>query len=48
MPVSMATASANYDTAVVFGRAARVTDEAEALEALRAITEHATPGQWAR
>lgn len=40
--------SANYDTAVVFGRAARVTDEAEAMEALRAITEHATPGQWAR
>jgi uncharacterized protein len=38
--------SANYRSAVVRGRARRVTDPGEHLEALRAVVEHLTPGQW--
>ncbi|MDL5155923.1 pyridoxamine 5'-phosphate oxidase family protein [Actinomycetospora termitidis] len=38
--------SANYRSAVVRGRARRVTDPAEQLRALEAIVEHLTPGQW--
>ena len=38
--------SANYRSAVVRGRARRVTDPDEALRALEAIVEHLTPGQW--
>ncbi len=39
--------SANYRSAVVRGRARRVTDPDEHLRALEAIVEHLTPGQWA-
>ena len=38
--------SANYRSAVVRGRARRVTDPEEQLAALRAVVEHLTPGQW--
>jgi len=38
--------SANYRSAVVRGRARRVTDPDEQLAALRAVVEHLTPGQW--
>jgi nitroimidazol reductase NimA-like FMN-containing flavoprotein (pyridoxamine 5'-phosphate oxidase superfamily) len=38
--------SANYRSAVVRGRARRVTDPDEQLRALRAVVEHLTPGQW--
>jgi uncharacterized protein len=38
--------SANYRSAVVRGRARRVTDPDEHLRALEAIVEHLTPGQW--
>jgi uncharacterized protein len=38
--------SLNYRSVVVFGTARRVTDEAEKLVALRAITEHVAPGRW--
>jgi uncharacterized protein len=38
--------SANYRSAVVRGRARRVTDPEEHLRALRAVVEHLTPGQW--
>jgi hypothetical protein len=38
--------SANYRSAVVRGRARRVTDPEEQLRALRAVVEHLTPGQW--
>jgi uncharacterized protein len=38
--------SANYRSAVVRGRARRVTDPEEHLDALRAVVEHLTPGQW--
>lgn len=38
--------SANYRSAVIRGRARRVTDPAEHDEALRAVVEHLTPGQW--
>src|SRR5215468_9490627 len=38
--------SMNYRSAVIFGTARLVTDDAERLEALRAITEHLIPGRW--
>jgi nitroimidazol reductase NimA-like FMN-containing flavoprotein (pyridoxamine 5'-phosphate oxidase superfamily) len=38
--------SLNYRSAVVFGRAERVTDDAEKRRALEAFVEHATPGRW--
>ena len=38
--------SMNYRSAVVHGRARRVTDDAERLAALRAVTEHVAPGSW--
>jgi uncharacterized protein len=38
--------SMNYRSAMVFGVARLVTDPAEQLLALRAITEHLVPGQW--
>jgi len=39
--------SMNYRSAVIFGTARLVTDEAERLDALRVITEHLIPGRWA-
>ena len=36
----------NYRSAVVHGRARLVTDDAERLAALRAVTEHVAPGSW--
>jgi uncharacterized protein len=39
--------SMNYRSAVVFGTARLVTEDAESLEALRVITEHLVPGRWA-
>jgi len=38
--------SMNYRSVVVFGRARLVTDPEEKLEALRAFTNHITPGRW--
>jgi nitroimidazol reductase NimA-like FMN-containing flavoprotein (pyridoxamine 5'-phosphate oxidase superfamily) len=38
--------SMNYRSAVVFGTARLVTDEAERLAALHAITEQLAPGRW--
>jgi uncharacterized protein len=38
--------SMNYRSAVVHGRARRVTDDTERLTGLRAITEHVAPGSW--
>jgi nitroimidazol reductase NimA-like FMN-containing flavoprotein (pyridoxamine 5'-phosphate oxidase superfamily) len=38
--------SMNYRSAVIFGPARMVTDEAERLAALEAITEHLIPGRW--
>ncbi|MEV0059131.1 pyridoxamine 5'-phosphate oxidase family protein [Nocardia sp. NPDC050718] len=40
--------SMNYRSAVIRGRAALVTDEAERDNALRVIVEHAAPGAWDR
>jgi uncharacterized protein len=39
--------SVNYRSAVVFGKGEVVTDAAEKLAALEAITEHILPGRWA-
>jgi nitroimidazol reductase NimA-like FMN-containing flavoprotein (pyridoxamine 5'-phosphate oxidase superfamily) len=39
--------SMNYRSAMIFGRARLVADEAERLSALRTIVEHIVPGQWA-
>jgi uncharacterized protein len=39
--------SMNYRSAVVFGVAAVVTDEEERWQALRVISDHLVPGQWA-
>ncbi len=39
--------SVNYRSAMVFGTARLVTDDAERIAALRAITEQLVPGQWA-
>jgi nitroimidazol reductase NimA-like FMN-containing flavoprotein (pyridoxamine 5'-phosphate oxidase superfamily) len=38
--------SMNYRSAVIFGTARLVTDEAERLAAIEAITEHLIPGRW--
>jgi len=38
--------SMNYRSAVIFGTARLVTDEAERLDALHAISEHLIPGRW--
>jgi uncharacterized protein len=38
--------SVNYRSAVVFGTARIVTDEAERLKGLRAVTEQLIPGRW--
>jgi uncharacterized protein len=38
--------SMNYRSAVMFGTARQVTDEAERLDALRAISEQLIPGSW--
>jgi nitroimidazol reductase NimA-like FMN-containing flavoprotein (pyridoxamine 5'-phosphate oxidase superfamily) len=39
--------SMNYRSAMIYGTARLLTEPAERLEALRVITEHLTPGQWA-
>jgi nitroimidazol reductase NimA-like FMN-containing flavoprotein (pyridoxamine 5'-phosphate oxidase superfamily) len=39
--------SVNYRSAVIFGTAAIVTDEAERADGLRLITDHLIPGRWA-
>jgi nitroimidazol reductase NimA-like FMN-containing flavoprotein (pyridoxamine 5'-phosphate oxidase superfamily) len=38
--------SMNYRSAVIFGTARLVTDDAQRLAALRAVTEQLVPGQW--
>ena len=38
--------SMNYRSAVIYGTARPVTDEAERLDALRVISEHLIPGRW--
>jgi len=38
--------SMNYRSAVVFGTARLVADDAEKLAALRAVAEHLVPGRW--
>jgi nitroimidazol reductase NimA-like FMN-containing flavoprotein (pyridoxamine 5'-phosphate oxidase superfamily) len=38
--------SMNYRSAVIYGAARLVTDDAERLDALHAITEHLIPGRW--
>ena len=38
--------SMNYRSAVVHGRARLVTEDAERLAGLRAVTEHVAPGSW--
>ncbi len=38
--------SMNYRSAVIFGTARLVTDPAERLAAIEAITEHLIPGRW--
>jgi uncharacterized protein len=38
--------SMNYRSAVIYGTPQLVTDDAERLEALRAITDHLIPGRW--
>jgi uncharacterized protein len=38
--------SMNYRSAVIFGTVALVTDQAERLAAIEAITEHLIPGRW--
>jgi uncharacterized protein len=43
---SARTHSLNYRSAVVFGTAAVVRDQAEKLVALEAITNHVVPGRW--
>jgi nitroimidazol reductase NimA-like FMN-containing flavoprotein (pyridoxamine 5'-phosphate oxidase superfamily) len=42
------THSINYRSAVIFGTARLVTDHAERIEALRAVTEQLVPGRWDR
>lgn len=39
--------SMNYRSAMVYGTARRVRDEAEHLTALRVVVEHMIPGRWA-
>jgi uncharacterized protein len=38
--------SMNYRSAMIYGTARMVTDQDEALAALKIITEHLVPGQW--
>jgi uncharacterized protein len=38
--------SMNYRSAVIYGIARLVTDDAERLAAIRAITQHLIPGRW--
>ncbi|HYP25467.1 MAG TPA: pyridoxamine 5'-phosphate oxidase family protein [Blastocatellia bacterium] len=38
--------SMNYRSVVVFGKASVVSEEAEKMEALRALSEHIIPGRW--
>jgi len=38
--------SMNYRSVVAFGTAKVISDEAEKMEALRALTEHIVPGRW--
>jgi len=38
--------SMNYRSAVIYGTARLVDDEAERLDAVRAISEHLIPGRW--
>jgi nitroimidazol reductase NimA-like FMN-containing flavoprotein (pyridoxamine 5'-phosphate oxidase superfamily) len=38
--------SMNYRSAVIFGEARLVSDPAEKLAALRAVTDHLVPGRW--
>jgi uncharacterized protein len=38
--------SMNYRSAVIFGAARLVTEPAEKLAALRAVTDHLVPGRW--
>lgn len=38
--------SMNYRSVMVLGKARLVTDRAEKLEALRAVTNHIVPGRW--
>jgi nitroimidazol reductase NimA-like FMN-containing flavoprotein (pyridoxamine 5'-phosphate oxidase superfamily) len=38
--------SVNYRSAVIFGNARKVTDDAERRAGLRAVTNHVCPGQW--
>jgi len=38
--------SMNYRSAVIFGAARLVSDPAEKLAALRAVTDHLVPGRW--
>ncbi len=38
--------SMNYRSVVAFGRARKITDEAEKIEALRVISEHLLAGRW--
>jgi nitroimidazol reductase NimA-like FMN-containing flavoprotein (pyridoxamine 5'-phosphate oxidase superfamily) len=38
--------SMNYRSAVIYGAARLVTDPAEKLDALRAVTDHLVPGRW--
>jgi nitroimidazol reductase NimA-like FMN-containing flavoprotein (pyridoxamine 5'-phosphate oxidase superfamily) len=38
--------SVNYRSAVIFGNARQVTDDAERRAGLRAVTNHVCPGQW--
>ncbi|SDR35650.1 pyridoxamine 5'-phosphate oxidase family protein [Pseudovibrio sp. Tun.PSC04-5.I4] len=38
--------SVNYRTAIIHGNARVLTDEQEAYDALKAVTEHLLPGRW--
>lgn len=38
--------SMNYRSVTIHGEATAITEKAEALAALRALVEHATPGRW--
>jgi len=44
---SATNSSMNYRSAVVFGRATAVVDEAAKRAALEVVTEHLAPGRWA-
>jgi nitroimidazol reductase NimA-like FMN-containing flavoprotein (pyridoxamine 5'-phosphate oxidase superfamily) len=38
--------SMNYRSVVVFGRATKIEDRTQKIEALRALSEHMIPGRW--